>query len=410
MFGRLLNIAATGEVTALRPRAFVEGSHDEAWLRDLLFRHPEALPAFDVDPAFADAVPICRELRTPAGQIDALFTTPTGAIVILECKLWRNPQSRREVVAQILDYAKELARWRYEDLQRAVSEALRRPGENALFRCVLARHPGLAEAEFVDRVSRNLSAGRFLLLIVGDGIQEGTEAIARYVAAHAGLHFTLGLVEVAGYETPGGLIVQPRVLARTVNIERAVVRVLQGGQVAVDEPSEEESEDEGDASPQKGRTFPEERKRADRAFWQEFRSRLRLDDPAVPPPRTGWGRAYLDIGSAVVHLTLFSARAENRIGAFARFRKPASRRIYDALCAERDDIDAAIEEALGSKPAWHAGDDECAISLGKGYEGAWDFGREADNLRWLLTAANAFVNALRPRILAIESMSVPGGG
>src|SRR5690606_25341826 len=160
---------------------------------------------------YADSIPVCRELATPAGPIDALFVNRRGALVVVECKLWRNPQARREVVGQILDYAKELARWRYEDLQREVSRALRRPG-NALFGLVAERHPGADEAGFVDAVGRNLRAGRFLLLVAGDGIREGTEAIVQFMQDHSGLHFTFGLVEMAGYALPDGrLLVQPRV-------------------------------------------------------------------------------------------------------------------------------------------------------------------------------------------------------
>ena len=51
------------------------------------------------------------ELKTPAGPIDNFMVTPSGLPVLVECKLWRNPEARRQVVGQILDYAKELSRW-----------------------------------------------------------------------------------------------------------------------------------------------------------------------------------------------------------------------------------------------------------------------------------------------------------
>jgi hypothetical protein len=44
--------------------------------------------------------------------------TPNGDIAIIETKLWRNPDARRKVIAQILDYANELSKWTYEDMQR----------------------------------------------------------------------------------------------------------------------------------------------------------------------------------------------------------------------------------------------------------------------------------------------------
>ena len=49
-----------------------------------------------------------REVLTAAGLIDVLYVSPAGLVTIVETKLWRNPEARREVVGQILDYAKEL--------------------------------------------------------------------------------------------------------------------------------------------------------------------------------------------------------------------------------------------------------------------------------------------------------------
>jgi hypothetical protein len=56
----------------------------------------------------------------------------------------------------------------------------RQPG-NALFGLVSARHPKADAAAFVNAVGRNLRAGRFLLLVAGDGIREGTETIVQFM-------------------------------------------------------------------------------------------------------------------------------------------------------------------------------------------------------------------------------------
>ena len=84
---------------------------DEAWLRDQLFAHPEIIPVTEVDPTFGPLVPLCRELRTDAGPIDAVFINSDGRLTIVECKLWKNPQARREVIAQTLDYVSALSQW-----------------------------------------------------------------------------------------------------------------------------------------------------------------------------------------------------------------------------------------------------------------------------------------------------------
>ena len=173
----------------------------EAFIRDLVHQHPVCLPITEIDAMFSGTVSICTELNTPAGPIDVFMVTPSGLPVLVECKLWRNPEARREVVSQILDYGKELSRWSSADLQREVSNRLKREG-NPLLDMVRAVDPAVDEQRFHDALTANLRRGRFLLLIVGDGIREGVEAIAEYLRVHAGLHFSLGLVELPIYITP----------------------------------------------------------------------------------------------------------------------------------------------------------------------------------------------------------------
>ena len=222
-----------------------QGGIDEKSLQHLLFRTPEALPIAAIDSAYDGAVPICRELRTRAGPLDALYVNPLGRLTIVEFKLWRNPQARREVIGQILDYAQELASWSYEDLQRAVSIVLDRKG-NALYETVRAASGSeLNEADFVDNVTRYLSRGEFLLLIVGDGIREGAENIVNFVQRHSGLHFNLALVEAALFQDGASrIIVQPRVLARTEIVQRFVVE----NQTAAEQENAKDDADEDSLS------------------------------------------------------------------------------------------------------------------------------------------------------------------
>ena len=144
-----------------------------------------------------------------------------------------------------------------------------------------------------------------MLLLVGDGIREGTEAIVQYVSRYAGLHLTFGLVEVAGYELPDGrLLVQPRLLARTENIERVVVRVDGPGadlaNVLTPEEAVAGTADETTEIVEAGgeggrRSFDPLALEADRRWRDEFVRRLRLDDPAQNCGRVGYGRVYLPL-------------------------------------------------------------------------------------------------------------------
>jgi len=217
--------------------------YDEAWLQRLIMRYPSVLPVDQIEPAFSPLVPVCTELPMQAGSLDNLLVTPAGDLVLIECKLWRNPEARRQVIAQVIDYAKDMSTWTYEKLQQAVRSAQCVEGsgdtaERTLYERV-ADNGEIDEASFHDAVSRNLQRGRFLLLIVGDGIREGVEGMAEFLQQHAGFHFTLAFVELALFETPARqYIVQPRVLARTTNIDRGIV-TLQDGRIVITPPSAE---------------------------------------------------------------------------------------------------------------------------------------------------------------------------
>lgn len=88
--------------------------YDEAWLQRLIMRHPSVLPVDQIEPAFSPVVPVCIELPMPAGSLDNLLATPAGDLALVECKLWRNPEARRQVIAQVIDYAKDMSTWTYE--------------------------------------------------------------------------------------------------------------------------------------------------------------------------------------------------------------------------------------------------------------------------------------------------------
>ena len=77
-----------------------EGVFNESWLQELLDNYPEILPVNEIEPVFWPLVPIGREVQTKAGPIDNLFISKEGYPVLVETKLWRNPQAKREVVAQ----------------------------------------------------------------------------------------------------------------------------------------------------------------------------------------------------------------------------------------------------------------------------------------------------------------------
>ena len=247
---------------------------DENWLQATLYDHPAVLPIEEIDIAYSGCLPVCRELNTPAGPIDLLYVTPQGRLVIVETKLWRNPEARRTVVTQTLDYAKELATWDFDDLSREVGKVSGRTGTGILD-VVRKVHPEINERDFADQVATTLRTGRFLLLIVGDGIREGVHALTDFLDRYGSLEFTFGLVEIGVYEHPDiGRLIHPRVLAKTAIIKRSIVTVDKGLVLRESGP-EQEVQEEVDEEWAKRSAFYAD-------FWTRFLASLAIDDASQP--------------------------------------------------------------------------------------------------------------------------------
>ena len=230
--GNPIIVNPDGSTTKIRRIAFTEKMFEEGWLQDLIEENLEVLPISEIEPIFAPLVSIGREVETSVGYIDNLFLSPQGYLTIVETKLWRNPEARRQVVGQIIDYATDVSQWTYEQLENHVREYNKqyRGCERGIIDSIkLIEDIDEAEEQvIVDTISRNLQYGKFLLLVVGDGIRESVEAMADFLQQTPQLHFTLALVELQVYELKERtkrLLVIPQIIVRTKEITRAVVRV-----------------------------------------------------------------------------------------------------------------------------------------------------------------------------------------
>ena len=226
--------------SALEAVALDKPPYNEDWLQNLIHEHPDLIPAAEIEACFDNLVPVLREFTLPSGFLDNFYVTPEGYPVLVEVKLWKNQEARRKVVAQILEYAKDFAALTYEDINRELRKQLKGQnwGSNPLHETVagyVSSPPD--EQTFVDRVSRNLREGRFLLLVLGDGIREEMAELARYLMHHS-LRYAFGMVEIRLYKLPDGAhLALPRVLAKTQTIERHVTVVMTQGGLEVTAPT-----------------------------------------------------------------------------------------------------------------------------------------------------------------------------
>ena len=215
-----------------------KGEEREAFIQNLVHDHPEVIPMADIAPPFMPLVSVCKELPTSAGFLDNLWITPDGGIVLGKCKLFRNPEARRQVIVQALDYARAVAGLGYEELEAAARKALGSPSMTLW--SLVSGQSVLEQAQFVDAISRRLRRSHFMVLIIGDGIQEGVESLTTYLQLHAGLHVGLALVDLSIWrDGDDRLLVLPRIPLHTLLVERGVVTVGPSGEVKVQPPGDQ---------------------------------------------------------------------------------------------------------------------------------------------------------------------------
>jgi len=366
--------------------------YDEAFIQQLAFDHPSCLPINEIDVAYQQLVPVCMELPTPAGPMDALYVTPTGRLIVLEAKLWRNPEARRKVVAQILDYAKELSNWSYEDLQREISRRLGRKG-NVLYELVCAAYPDTDEISFVDGVQQSLERGRFLLLIVGDGIKEGAGAIAEFLESVGSLEFTFGLVELALYRHDDqGLLIQPRVIARTVEFQRSIVVLPEGARL--------ESAAEFDTAASRE---DDELKAFYQDFWKEFLDQLQLDDVSQQMANVSKTQnIYFSLppSGGAAWISAYFAKSRETVGVYFRTSKAEiGRSLCEQLGMEREEIAAE----LSNQQEWTEHEDgRFSVAVKRRLDDVHAKTNREEIKNFFAEQINAFINSFRPRLKRIS--------
>lgn len=190
----------------------------ESWFRDAIFDNPELVIApcratGQVDEREA-WLPWRTEFNFGSGPVDVLLVSSYGRIGIVETKLSYNPQKRREVVAQILDYALALQGEDFSSLD-------------------LPPLPDNEAAPDIDDMLECVESGRFLLIVAGDALDPRALRLSQAVLGRSMTsEWDLAMIDLNVFESqddPDGLLVVPELLG-TVRAEvRNVVRVAVEG-------------------------------------------------------------------------------------------------------------------------------------------------------------------------------------
>ena len=147
------------------------GYNNESHLQALVAEDPTLVPVTDLGASISPFIVAVREVSLRgSGYLDILAFNGAGDMAVMECKLADNPEIRRKVIGQIVEYAAFLNKLDYEALDEII---LRRAGQH-LYKLMEAKvaDPEWDATEFQAAVERNLSDGRFSLIIVVDRMDE----------------------------------------------------------------------------------------------------------------------------------------------------------------------------------------------------------------------------------------------
>lgn len=354
----------------------------EQWLQIRLFENPNSLPFSEIDPAYQQVCPLCMEMNTSAGPIDIIYITPQGRLVVVETKLWRNPEARRKVIGQILDYAKELKQWGYADLQRELSRRTGIKG-NSPFKLVSEKFPDINEAAFVDGVTQSLQRGDFMLILAGDGIRKEAQGIVNFLEDVAQMRFVLAMIEIAVYKHKKKelFVVQPRTLVKTQTLKRDITQFGPNSLPPTDEESDNKIE---------------EWRLVYKEYWTRFLDKLTLDDPEQPMANatsTGNLTFPLPPSGGVAWLTTYFYKKNRNVGCFLRLiNNSTGHDLYQALLDEKEEI----ERDLPFPVDWN--EELRTVERYMPIKGEWPPVNDEEVDKFLAETINALVNTFRPRL------------
>jgi len=366
-------------------------------LQDIIFGHPECIPISDLDESYNPLIPVCKELSTNAGPLDIFMITPNGDLVVIETKLWANPESRRKVVAQILDYAKEMSKWSYSDLQREVNRNLKTKG-NHLYDIVLntSHDATLNETDFVDAVSRNLRNGKFMLIIAGDGIREGAKNLTEFINQAGNLNFSLSMIELPIFETPNGeTLILPRTVVKTIEIQKINIEIAEGFSIV-------SNYDQNSQKTLLDNEFRDEKwiKRKDylTTFWKEYVDQLQFDDPEqpIPKPMKKENLFIYPSGDDCNWISCYFMASQKRVGVYFKFKdNPQGINQKEQLHEYKEDI----KTELGDDVIWIWDDgksEEFYISME--LDDVYAKENKIEIMDFFNKWTNIFVNVMRPKL------------
>ena len=218
---RIYTTAADGKLEALEETRF--STEDE--LQALIAEHPELLDGEQIRPGDPRRwILITREkgIAASSGEgacwaVDHLIVDQDAVPTLVEVKRGSNPEIRRSIVGQMLEYAAHASEtWTVDDLRSAFEEQTRAQGLNpAVEVAALLRGDEEPDVDgFWENVATNLAAKRLRLLFVADDIPDPLAQVVTFLNAQMPGIEVLA-VEIKRFHGESSQTLVPRVIGRS---------------------------------------------------------------------------------------------------------------------------------------------------------------------------------------------------
>lgn len=202
------------------------GKSLEDALQAFLEKYPQVIPGKQIDPV-SDNPPrfvlLRREMPVGGWSLDHLYVDQRGVLTLVETKLFQNPESRREVIGQIIEYAANASEFWAGGVarQKATEFWTNQNPPRELDELLQEEFGGETEFEndkFWRKVEENLSNNRIRLIIASDELRPEVRRMIEYLNKWMQNSEVLGLeLKFYGGESKS-LVLVPLLIGQTQSI------------------------------------------------------------------------------------------------------------------------------------------------------------------------------------------------
>jgi hypothetical protein len=156
---------------------------DEAQLQAFLAENPILIPFEDISDQILHPKVMLREAGLPgSGSSDIVGVDEAGEITVIECKLATNPEVKRKVIGQVLEYAAYLWRQPYSFLDDLAQKRLQKSLAQAVFDALDEEtRADWDESAFIQATANRLLSGEFRIIIAVDSMNDELRRTIEYL-------------------------------------------------------------------------------------------------------------------------------------------------------------------------------------------------------------------------------------